>query len=76
MRGKVRIENEKGLSISRSYNWRKDREQLIAEIIKRYRLTNYIITIIPDDNETNRQNIEHHGSGTVHRAYCSPCVVH
>lgn len=74
MKGTVLIENDRGLSISRRYNGRKDRESILDKLIKQYHLTDYTLTITPDDTKDG-QNIEHHGSGTVHRAYCSPCVV-
>lgn len=74
MRGTVRIDSD-NLSIARIYNRKSERRLIINRIVRKHDLIDYTITIIPDDNETNGQDIEHHGSGIIHRAYCSPCVV-
>jgi len=74
MSGIVMIESGE-LCCARRYADKHVRRQRIKEIIMKYNLTNYKITIRPDDNEEDGYDIKHAGSVVLRNTYCDPCVV-
>ena len=74
MRGKVEIVG-RGIRTSRRYSSVTERNKIIKEVADKFELTSYTLTITPDDEQEQGNDIKHSRSVIFLRNTCATCIL-